>query len=404
MKVELARKLDYWLGIPLCFFLKIGDILFKKAFYKEKKEFSDKLVFIKLTEMGAIVSALPLIMKIKRKAPQTEIFFLTFRKNLPVFEALNILPVKNVISIREDSLLLFLSDTIRAVKTIRRLKVKTTIDLEFFSRFTAVLTYLSGAEKRAGFYRYSFEGLYRGDLLTHKAQYNPLLHASKAYLSLAGGLGLEGKSTPQMNEAINEEDIVLPELHFSQDDKDKVLNKLEGFKPGQRLFLISPGDGVLPLREWPLENYLKLANMLLEDDNNYVAIVGARECRKKSANLFCEIKNSRSADLSGKTSLKELLALFEAARALIVHDCGLAHLASLTSVKKFIIFGPESPHVFKPLDKNTNVIYSGLPCSPCFSVFNHRSSACCNNRCLKLISPEEVIAKVRAQFSTYVEV
>ena len=46
--------------------------------------------------------------------------------------------------------------------------------------------------------------------------------------------------------------------------------------------------------------------------------------------------------------------------------------------------------VYGPLGENTWIIYSGLPCSPCLSVFNHRNSICKDNKCLKKIKPNEV--------------
>jgi ADP-heptose:LPS heptosyltransferase len=94
--------------------------------------------------------------------------------------------------------------------------------------------------------------------------------------------------------------------------------------------------------------------------------------------------------LVNQTELDELLELFSIADILVSNDCGLAHLAMLTPIKEFVIFGPESPQVFGPLTENNYTIYSRWPCSPCLSVLNHRNSACKNNQCLKCIKPEDV--------------
>jgi ADP-heptose:LPS heptosyltransferase len=91
-----------------------------------------------------------------------------------------------------------------------------------------------------------------------------------------------------------------------------------------------------------------------------------------------------------RTGLEEMMELFIVSEALISNDCGLAHLAMLTPVKKFILFGPESPRVFGPLTPNSYPIYSNLSCSPCLSVFSHRACACRDNRCLKTINPRQV--------------
>jgi len=80
--------------------------------------------------------------------------------------------------------------------------------------------------------------------------------------------------------------------------------------------------------------------------------------------------------------------------ALIANDCGIAHLASLTAIKQFIFFGPETPKVFSPLSKDLHIFYDRLICSPCLSAFNHRTSFCQNNICLQKIGPDEVINKL----------
>ena len=163
-----------------------------------------------------------------------------------------------------------------------------------------------------------------------------------------------------------------------------------GIDKENRLFLVNPGEGILPLREWPLDNFISLCKKLLEDVNNYIIIVGTKMALNKAKSLYSAIKSKRCINLVGETTLPELLELFNISNALIINDCGLGHLASLTSIKKFIIFGPESPEVFGPLGKNNYTIYSRLPCSPCLSVFNHRKSVCKDNKCLKRIKPEDV--------------
>ncbi len=397
MNVELMRKLDYWFGIPLCFLLTEINYILKLFSSKKKKTIHKKFLFIKLSEMGSIILAYPLMKKIQREYEEAPLFFLTFKKNAPIFQVLNIVPPSNVLTIRDDTFSKFLFDTLKVIVRIRKESIDTVFDLEFFSRFTAIVAYLTGAKMRVGFYKYRFEGLYRGKILTNNVQYNPLLHISKMYLSFAEALKLEEKFTPCLERKVNDSELVLPNIDLPIEVEEMVYNRLKnlGIDGDKRLFLINPGEGKLPLREWPIENFIKLSKMLLEDKKNYIFIVGSKEAVKNAERLFCAVNSERCISLAGKTSLLELLALFKKADVLIVNDCGLAHLGSLTSIKKIILFGPESPHIFGPLDRNSYVIYVNLPCSPCFSVFNHRSSACRDNKCLKLIKAEEIYDLVK---------
>lgn len=352
-----------------------------------------KILFIKLSEMGSIILAYPLLNKTQKVYPETKIFFLTFEKNRPLFQILNIVSSNNVLTIRENSIQSLILDTLRVISRLRKEGIDITFDLEFFSRFTAILTYLSGADKRIGFYPYSMEGLYRGNLLTHKTQYNPLTHISKSYLSLLQVVEKRTKSTPELEEKIENREITLPRFILSEEEKRKVRAKLKefGITEEARLFLVNPGEGNIPLREWPIENFIDLSELILENNNdNFIIIVGTQNSLTKGEVIYNTLNSKRCLNLVDKTTLRELLTLFSLSEALIVNDCGLAHLASLTPIRKFILFGPENPQVYSPIGSNSWMIFLGLPCSPCLSAFNHRDSACRDNRCLKMIKPQEV--------------
>lgn len=394
MKIEMMRRIDYWLGLPICFLLSGFNFLAKVfSFRAKRKNLPSKILFIKLSELGAIALAYPLFMRIKEECPSAELFFVTFEKSRDIFKLLKgVAADKNVLTIRDDSLGIFILDTFRVIKRLRREEMDIVFDLDFFSRFTAILAYLARADKRAGFYRYTFEGLYRGSLLTHKFQYNPLNHVSKTYLSLMQAVRQEKKDTPESDQGIDDKEIILPQYILESKIQEVLQERLKvsGINAGAKLFLLNPGEGLLPLREWPLENFIALSKRLLEDKNNYIIIVGKDEAFKKGELILKAVGASRCLNFGGKTSLEDLIGLFNIAEAFISNDCGLAHLAMLSPVKKFVIFGPESPQVFGPLGKNNWIIYSNWPCSPCLSVLNHRDSSCRENKCLKAINPEDV--------------
>ena len=83
MTVNLMRYIDHWLGIPLCFLLSCLNPLLKIFGSKktEKKVPPEKIFFIKLSELGAIVLAHPLLKRARKEYPGAELFFVTFEKN-----------------------------------------------------------------------------------------------------------------------------------------------------------------------------------------------------------------------------------------------------------------------------------------------------------------------------------
>ena len=87
-------------------------------------------------------------------------------------------------------------DSVRFLRWCREKDIDTVVDLELFSRFTALLSGFSGAERRVGFYRFHNEGLYRGEMLTHRVAYNPHIHIAKNFIALVDALTAAAPAVP----------------------------------------------------------------------------------------------------------------------------------------------------------------------------------------------------------------
>lgn len=405
MTLSLMRRVDYWFGVPLCFLLtgfrRLLDFFGKVSGRKERPVRT--ILLIKLSEMGAIVLAYPLITRLKEKYPTAKVAFLTFSKNLPAFKLLNnAIHDEDIYTINEDSFWKMTVGIAQVLAALWRRKVDITLDLEFFSRFAAIISFLSGARKRVGFYRYCFEGLYRGELLTHKVQFNPLIHCSISYLSLGEVVEGSRKDSPEFRENLRAA-LVYPEFVSLSERRARILQKLASYGIiGEQLFLINPGEGVLPMREWPLEHYIELSRRILREPGRAILVVGSNPITGRDKALEKAVQHRRCINLVGQTKIEDLLELGCMSRMLISNDCGLPHMLSLTPCPKVVLFGPETPVVFSPVGKNTHIIYSHFPCSPCLSVFNHRESPCRDNRCLQTITVDEVFDAVQRVLSARV--
>ncbi|MCX5797400.1 MAG: glycosyltransferase family 9 protein [Elusimicrobia bacterium] len=397
------RRSDFWAGQVLCFGLtwlhRLTSLLGIRR--DEAGKPVRRILLIKLSEMGAIVLANPLILDLKKRYPDATIAFLTFSENLAAFRLLNdAIRPQDIFTIETASLWRLCVSSARVLSALRRRKVDVAIDLEFFSRLTAILAFLSGAWQRVGFHRYHFEGLYRGDLLTHKVQFNPMLHCSLSYLSLAAALAEPRKDAPGFLENIAPGDLVYPRFAPTQAGRARIRESLRSHGLAQEhLILIHPGEGVLPEREWPLENFIELSRRLLREDDRAVLVIGSRPLTGKDKALQQSVGHPKCLNLVGETSIEDLLELACLSRILISSDCGLPHMVSLTPCPKIVIFGPESPMVFSPVGPDTRIVYSHFPCSPCLSVLNHRESSCRDNRCLQTISVNEVFGLAQSILS-----
>ena len=201
MRVDTMRKIDRLVGVPLCFAL---DLLFGTfSFFKpEKSKPPQRVLFIELSEMGSTILADPAMQKLRTKAG-AELFFVTFKKNAASLDILNTVPTENRFVVRDDSLFTIAADALSFLSWCRRKKIDTVVDLELFSRFTSLLSCLSGAINRVGFYAFHDEGLYRGNLLTHRVAYNPHMHIAKNFIALVNALMSEVPEHPYSKAVID---------------------------------------------------------------------------------------------------------------------------------------------------------------------------------------------------------
>lgn len=401
MKVGFMRLVDYLAGVPICFLLSIL-VSIERLFglRRARKEFRPKrILFIELSEMGSTILAYG-AMKKARELFNAELYFMIFKENKESIELLDIVPKENVITIRSKSLFLFLIDTIMAIFKMRSRRIDTVIDLELFSRFTSVLSFFSGAKAIAGFYKYHMEGLYRGNFQTHKVEYNPHYHISQNFMALVYALKADVKEKPLLKRGIRKEEIDVAKVLSKQQDKAAIMKKLQKINPniklGSEIILLNPNASqLLPIRKWPLENFMELAESLLGIKDAFLVITGTKS-EEEDARAICEhVKNDRCIDFTGKTSFRELIDLYNVSKVLVTNDSGPAHFASLTSIKIVVLFGPETPKIYAPLSKNCECVYSDYACSPCVSAFNHRKTPCTRSRCLEAIKVQNVFDVVK---------
>jgi heptosyltransferase II len=186
---------------------------------------------------------------------------------------------------------------------------------------------------------------------------------------------------------------VLPEIKLKSNSKiDQCIDKLK-----QPRFILVPAgaknliNGGLQ-RRWPVEYYSSLAKQLKTIYTDCSIILAGS---KDDGWAFEYFKDIRVTNLIGETSLTDLIYLYNKCDLLITHDTGLFHLAKLSNIKAITLFGPVNPLEMVGNHNNINWIWIGaaLPCSPCYD--GKSFADCSNNICMKNISVEMVIEKLK---------
>ena len=117
--------------------------------------------------------------------------------------------------------------------------------------------------------------------------------------------------------------------------------------------------------------------------------MGASHERAEADKLAAQCVSDRCVSIAGSFALADLPALFSLASLMVTNESGPAHFAAASGLPTIVLFGPETPELYRPLG-NSTAIYAGLACSPCVSASNHRKSACSDNICMRAISVDQV--------------
>ena len=396
-----TRKLqfiDRWIGMLVCGVLSfVRQLTAGIATEGKSVRKPAKILFVKFAEQGSTVLAYHAISRALQMVGRENVYFLVFEENRFILDVMHLIPERNVVTVGHKNILDAGFQALHALKRIRALGIDAAIDLEFFSRSSAALTFLSGAKSRVGFHTFFGEGPYRGDLMTHRLLYNPYIHTSQNFQLMVEALEQPPDRLPTFAGTIPASDAVSPQFvppHTALEEVKAIIQRESGRQGEFALILLNPNaSDLLPLRKWPTDRYVDLARRLLERFADVcLAMTGAPDEAEAIGRVAAQVGSPRCFSLAGKTTLPQLLVLYALSELLITNDSGPAHFASMTPITVITLFGPETPLLFRALTPRAIPIWMQLPCSPCVNAYNNRQSPCRDNICMKSITVDHVFA------------
>jgi ADP-heptose:LPS heptosyltransferase len=393
MKVSTMRRIDSWVGVPVCTLLtwvRHGIDACRRVVGRGAPPV-ESLLFIKLAEQGATVLAGPAIQRAIEKVGRDHVYFLVFQENRFILDVMGLIPEENVVTISTDGLARSLLGTLSAVWQLRTISPGAAVDFEFFARSSAIFAYLSGAPVRIGLHAQGDGAPYRGDLMTHRLKYNPKIHTADTFLGMVDAV--ETTAAAQVDASGSDGD---PTFNPGREELARVETTLKtqaasaDYAP--LVLLNGNASDLLPLRRWPRDRYIEVAESLIAaSDKIHVAFTGAPNEAAAAEAMVAEINSPRCFSMAGKTSLADLLVLYCLADLLITNDSGPAHFASLTPIQVITLFGPETPALFGARTPRAHNVWKNLHCRPCVSAYNNRVTNCNDNQCMKQITVDEVL-------------
>jgi len=391
------QRTDRWVGVPLCAILTLLRRIFGSTGRRGACQVR-RILFVKFAEQGSTVLAYSAIRRAIEMVGRENVYFVVFEDNRFILDAMEIIPDGNVITIATRSVFELATGALRAVLRVRKIGIDAVVDMEFLTRFSAILTFATGAKSRVGFHTFFGDGPYRGDLMTHRLLYNPHLHTSQMFEAMVEALTRDPAVLPTFDFAPSENQP-LARFRPSPSEVAEINALLERENPrigSAPLILLNPNaSDLLPLRRWPPLRYVQLARRLLERyPEVFVVFTGAPAEAAPNNQLAEEVGSSRVITLAGKTTLRQVLALYSRSEILVTNDSGPAHFASMTPIHVVTLFGPETPALFAARSPNATALWAGIACSPCVNAYNNRQSVCRNNVCMQAITVDDVFKEV----------
>ncbi len=174
-----------------------------------------------------------------------------------------------------------------------------------------------------------------------------------------------------------------------QVDADEVAQALQALGLGDEtgsLLALCPGAEFGPAKRWPSAAYAELARHYLERGWRVWLFGSAKDaevCREIN-----RLSADRCADLSGRTTLAQAVALLALADGVVSNDSGLMHVAAALQRSLVAVYGSTDPGFTPPLNRNSRIVRLGLECSPCFK----RECPLGHLDCLNRLPASQVVA------------
>ena len=168
--------------------------------------------------------------------------------------------------------------------------------------------------------------------------------------------------------------------------KDIEVLKKYGIKENDTVVSFAIGAST-ELKKWRYDYFAELAKMLLADNPKIkVVLLGANYDVKAGGYIETSVADERLINLTGKTSVSDLIYVVRRSNLLITHDTGTMHIGVAVGTKLIVIYtGNVGFLETGPYAENQLLVVPDIGCFPCD--FNLK---CLNPVCRDFIKPEYI--------------
>ena len=324
-----------------------------------------KILVIRFSSIGDIILATSAVKTIREAFPDAEITFLTLSQYAPILEYHP--DIDNLSFISKN---MSLKDLWQFSRQIKSKDYTHIFDLHNSLRSNLIISRSSSNIQQVQKPRWNRFLLY----YFHQNNFGNDFSTRKMYHQYLGSIYKSGDPLPETS------------LRVSQYEKTKAEKMIEDQGVKGRFVAIIPGAATAQ-KQWPKEKYIEVIKQIKIP----TVILGGK------SDLICsEISNELNSvvNLSGKTSLREAMAVLSISMYVIGSDTGLTHAAEALGKNVSMILGPTSKEtgggVNLPDSRN---IEKDLWCRPC----SQNGSTPCYRKsqlCMDTVSSSDVLRSI----------
>ena len=330
-----------------------------------------KILLVRLRSIGDTVLATPSAFALKRFLPHAEVDILVEDWVAPLLN--NHPHIDNVMVLERGGVMA----RARVARELRSANYDVVYNLHGGTTAT-FLTRATGAPHRVGFKTYQYAQLH-----THQAP-SPLLlwgqqkaHSVEQQLALLGWTGVPVTDRPPTSLGVD------PEAAAAINQRLATAGLHD-----RKIALIHPA-AAFATKQWPVENFARIAEFIAERGFAPVAITAPHE----SAVLENLLKELSVAILSfNDLSLPEVTALAARSQLFVGNDSGIAHIAAAVGTPSVVIFGSSNIAHWRPWNRvAAEVVFEEMPCQPCHGYFCEKFA---QPECILRVPVPRVVAAV----------
>ena len=325
-----------------------------------------KVLIVKISALGDVVHALPVLAYLKSADPAVEIDWLVEKSFAPLLEGHPLIRRVHALEMkawRSQGWKQAVAGTLGVIRALRRERYDLVLDLQGNSK-SGLFTLLSGAPLRVGFDR---DGVREWPNLLATNRRIPLTtadhHVGDRALALAR-TGLPGGNAAPLAGPLPVDAQALAKI--------EALLAEEGLSE-EPLVVLHYGT-TWTTKLWPLESWQQLASLLAEKGLRPILTWGNDEERQAAQSIFSA--SGERAVIWPRGSLKELVALLRRVDLVVGADTGPVHIAAAVDTPTVSIYRVTDAKRNGPRGEKHVRLQVDLPCSPCLKKTCDRDNEC----------------------------